>query len=132
MDNPTLNHLVITEPDRYYGEAITLLWIDWNWQQIEQCIAALQGSPIKIVIHLFGGNDTDFRWLLNVANQVDAVIVNLGQTSQADPIKGMLVPKDKTHYFGRKDLKDIFPGYIDDPLGTVLALVEGISTMRKQ
>lgn len=120
---PTPDHLVITPPSRYYGEGAKILWIDWHWHMIEQCLEAMRGSPVKTVTHLFGGNDTDFRWLLDVANQADLIVVNLGQTSQADPFKGSFLPLDKTYYFGRKDLAEIYYGYVDDPLGLMLEYI---------
>lgn len=98
----------------------------------EQCLESMRGSPVKLVTHLFGGNDTDFRWLLDVSNQAEVIVVNLGQTSQADPFKGSMLPLDKTFYFGRKDLSGIFPGYIDDPLGVMLALVSEMANKRNQ
>lgn len=129
---PTPDHLVVTPPDRYFGEGIKLLWIDWNWAMTEQCLESMRGSPVKIVTHLFGGNDTNFRWLLDVSNQAELIVANLGQTSQADPFKGSILPLDKTFYFGRKDLAEIFPGYIDDPLGVMLSLVSEMANKRNQ
>ena len=126
-----VDHLVVTPPDRYFGEGIKLLWIDWNWGQIDQCLESMRGSPIKIVTHLFGGNDTDFRWLLDVSNQADLIVMNLGQSSQTDPFKGSFLPLEKAFYYGRKDLSNIFPGYIDDPLGVMLSLVGNMANKRK-
>lgn len=123
-------HLIITSPDRHYGEGMVILLIDWHWKQIEPCISALSSCNDKVVLHLFGAGETDFRWLIDVANQADLIIMNNGVNTQADLIKGSLIPKDKTLYFGRRDLSSIFSGYIEDPIGTLLSWVTSMANRR--
>lgn len=122
-DNEQTDHLVITPPDRYHGEGLKVLWIDWGWGQIESCLNILRGSPSKLIFHAYGPNDSDLRWLIDAAHQSDIIIMNMDQPSGADPIKGHLIALDKTFYFGRRDLESIFPGYIDDPQGKMLVWV---------
>ena len=117
------DHLIITAPDRYHGEGAKILLIDWHHEQLDNAINALRGSPLKLVIHVFGHNDTDMRWLLDVAYQADIISVNMGNRSAADPIKGHILTWDKACYHGRKDLSEIFLNYIEDPHAKLLAWV---------
>lgn len=119
----TSDHLVVTPPDRYYGEGPKILWVDWGWGQIENCLNTLRASPVKLIFYTYGPNDADLRWLLDAAYQADIIILNMETNSAADPIKGHMVAWDKCHYFGRKDLAEIFLGYIDDPTGKMLTWV---------
>lgn len=121
--NPTPDHLLVTADDRYFGEGKKILWIDWPWDTVLQTSRMLEGSPVKLIIHTFGANDTNFRWLLDVAHQSDLICINAASHSPADPIKGHLIHLDKSIYFGRSDLSDIFSGYIEDPIGYMLAWV---------
>ena len=114
------DHLIITPSDRYYGEGHRLLLVDWEWEQIEVCLSSLRGCQTKLIISLFGSNDTDLRWLLDTAYQSDHIIINFGKTSNCDPIKGYLISLDRTHYFGRQDLSEVFTGYTSDPMGNAL------------
>ena len=117
------DHLVITAPDRYYGEGPKILWIDWNFDQIEHCLNALRSCPIRLIFYTFGPNDADMRWLLDAAHQSDIIIMNMDARSTVDVIKGHVISLDKTFYFGRKDLHAIFPGYIEDHVGKMLTWV---------
>ena len=87
---------------------------------IEQCLNALRASPIKLIFHAYGPHDHDHRWLLDVAHQCDLIIMDMSVGTHNDIIKGHLIALDKTHHFGRKNLGDIFPGYIEDPQGKML------------
>ena len=131
-DNPLDEHLAVTPPDRYHGEGYKVLWIDWEWDQIDTGVSMLQGSPEKLIIHMFGHNDTDFRWLLDIAYQADIIMMNLSHQTAADTIKGHLIGLDKTRYFGRRDLETIFPGYIEEPHGAMLTWVAQQIDKRKQ
>lgn len=128
---PTIDHLVVTTPDRYHGEGPKILWVDWGWGQIESCLNTLRASPLRLIFYTYGPNDSDLRWLLDAAYQADIVILNMEMNSACDPIKGHIISWDKTCYFGRKDLQDIFPGYIDDPTGKMLTWVGEIMQKRK-
>lgn len=117
------DHLLITPPDRYHGEAFNILFVDLMHDQLDHLVNALRGSPIKLAFHVFGHNEHDFKWLLDAAYQCDAILIDMTHKTAADPIKGHMLTWDKTVYLGRKDLSDIFPGYIEDPLGHLLIRV---------
>lgn len=123
MTEAILDHLIITAPDRCHGEGLKILWIDWQFDQVENCLNMLRASPIRLMFHMFGPNDNQSTWLIDVAHQADIIIMNMGINSAVDVIKGHMIAWNKTFYFGRKDLQEIFPGYIDDPQGKMLVWV---------
>ena len=130
MAETNLDHLVITPPDRYHGEGPKILWVDWPLDMIERCLNALRGSPIKLLFHAYSPLDRDVRWLMDVAHQADIIVMDMTAGNHNDVIKGHLIAMDKTFHFGRKDLGDIFPGYIEDPQGKMLVWVGEIMDKR--
>lgn len=120
---PEEDHLIITEPDRYFNEALVILLIDWNPHLLDQLSMAVQGSKHKLAIHLFGDNDGNFQWLLDVANQADIIGINFDTVKHSDVIKGILLQRSKSFYFGRSDLRKIYTNYADDPVGKLLVLI---------
>ena len=123
---PAINpddHLLITSPDRYHGEGLKILFVDLQHDRLDRIISTLRGSPIKLIFHVFGHNDRDFRWLLDVGYQCDKILIDMSHVTAADPIKGHMLSWGKTNYLGRKDLDGIFSGYIEDPLGQMLVWV---------
>ena len=123
------DHLIVTPDDRYYGEGLKILWVDWNPALIHDTLKTLERSPIRLIVHVFEATDTNLKWLLDVAYQADIIVINAGHRSPSELVKGHLIALDKTRHFGRKDLEQIFPGYIEDPTGTML---EWIGTMRNE
>ena len=113
-------HLLVTPPDRFYGDAIKILLIDWNPVLLDQLVAALKGCKEKIVIYYFASFDTEFRWIVDVANEVDIVVMDISNNSQLDLIKGHLIGKKQVHYFGRSDVEKMFFNFTKDPISTIL------------
>jgi hypothetical protein len=120
---PENDHLVITEPDRYYNDALKLLLIDWSPFLLDQALQAIKSSKQQLVIHIFNSNDNNYKWLLDVADQADIVGINFDTTHNNDVFKGMLLLRNKSFYFGRLDLKNLFPNHTEDPIGKLLVLI---------
>ncbi len=113
-------HLLVTPPDRFYGDAIKILLIDWNPVLFDQLVTALKGCKEKIVIYYFAPFDTEFTWLIDVANEVDITVMDISNNSQLDMIKGHLIAKKNVYYFGRSDLEKMFFNFTKDPVSTIL------------
>lgn len=120
---PENDHLVITEPDRYHNDALVILLVDWSPFLLDQALQAIKGSKEKLAIHIFNDNDTNYRWLLDVANQADVIGINFDSIKNNDVFKGMLMKMGKSFYFGRPDLNSIFPNHSEDPIGKLLVLI---------
>lgn len=120
LENKTIDHVIVTEPDRFYQDAIKILLVDWPPDLVNQAVNALQGSTYRLAIHIFDFNDSNYNWLIDVANQADIVAMNLNSINHIDLIKGYLISKTKTFYFGRLDMNKLFSNYTNDPIGQLL------------
>ena len=117
------DHLLITAPDRYYSDAFSILLVDFEWGLAETIINPLRSSNTKLAIHIYTPHDADSKWLLDVANACDVVILDLNNTTNNDVVKGHLISKHNVWYTGRKDLQEIWTQYTDDPLSLLLVKV---------
>lgn len=123
-------HVIVTPPDRFYQDAVVILLVDWPADLIDQAFSALKASKNRLAIHIFDYNDHNYTWLLDVANQADIVAININNINHIDLLKGQLISKNKSFYFGRLDMNKIFTNYTDDPIGKLLVAVgENISQM---
>jgi hypothetical protein len=120
---PEEDHLVVTEPDRYYNEALVILLVDWSPFLLDQALQAIKGSKEKLAIHIFNDNDTNYQWLLDVAYQADVIAINFDSIKNNDVFKGILLRQNKSFYFGRPDLVGLFPNHSEDPIGKLLVLI---------
>lgn len=124
------DHVIVTPPDRFHQESLIILLVDWPADLVDQAFAALRNSNVRLAIHVFDFNDHNYSWLLDVANQANIVAININNINHIDLLKGQLISKNKSFYFGRLDMNKIFTNYTDDPIGKLLVLVgEHISQM---
>lgn len=114
------DHVIVTAPDRFYQDAIVILLIDWSPDLVNQAVNALQGSQARLAIHIFDFNDYNYNWLIDVANQADIIAIDLNNINHIDLIKGYLISKSKTFYFGRMDVNKLFSNFTQDPIGELL------------
>lgn len=113
-------HVIVTAPDRFYQDAITILLVDWSADLINQAINAVHGSKHRLAIHIFDFNDNNYNWLVDVANQADIIGINCNAINHIDLMKGHLISRSNVFYFGRQDIKQIFSNFSNDPIGTLL------------
>lgn len=131
--NNLVDHVVVTEPDRFFQDAIVVLLVDWPPDLVDQAFSALKGSNVRIAFHVFDFNDSNFGWLIDVANQADVIAINVSNINQTDIIKGYIITRSKSFYFGRLGLTKIFSNYTDDPIGQLLVKVgDKISQMEEK
>ena len=117
------DHLVITEPDRFHSEGTSILFVDFQWDMVENTINILRGHPERLVFHVFRPEDRNYAWLLDVAHQADIIVMDLGHQSHMDPLKGVFLPWTKTYYIGRSDLRTFYGQSIDDLAGQLLVML---------
>ena len=113
-------HILVTPPDRYWSDAFNILLVDFDFQLAENIINPLRSSTINLAIHLYSSNEDNHEWLLNVANASDIIVLNLTQITNNDLFKGQLISKHNVWYTGRRYLDNIWQGYTDDVLATLL------------
>lgn len=127
------DHIVVTEPDRYFQDAIIVLLVDWPPDLLNQAMQAVKGFPKKIAIHIFNYNDYNYNWLIDVSNQSNLIAINLEPINHIDLFKGYIIGKPNTFYFGRLGTNKIFTNFTNDPIGHLLVkLGEQISQMEEK
>jgi len=127
------DHVIVTAPDRFFQDAIVILLIDWPADLVNQAINAVQGSKHRLAIHIFEFNDNNYNWLLDVANQSDIISISCNSINHVDLMKGYLISKSKSFYFGRVDLQTLFHNHTNDPIGTLLVKIgDRISQMEEK
>ncbi len=120
LENKIDEHVIVTVPDRYYQDSIVILLVDWSADLVNQAINSIQGSKQRLAIHIFDFNDNNYNWLIDVANQADIISIDLNRINHIDLIKGYLISKPSTFYFGRLDINKLFSNYTNDPIGQLL------------
>lgn len=126
------DHVVVTAPDRYFQDSIKILLIDWPPDLVDQALRSLERSTVPIAFHIFDFNDSDFKWLIDVANQADVVAMDISNINHIDIIKGYIIARPNAFYFGRLGMNKIFSNYTDDPIGQLLIKVgDKISQMEE-
>lgn len=129
---PNNEHVIVTAPDRFYQDAIVILLVDWPADLVNQAINAVQSSTHRLAIHIFDYNDNNYSWLLDVSNQADIIAIDLDKINHIDLIKGMLISKSKTFYFGRLDINKIFSNFTLDPIGELLVKLGNIISQMEE
>ena len=133
IKNPNNDHVIVTAPDRFFDDAVTILLVDWPADLINQALNAIRESKIRIAIHIFDFNDANYIWLLDVANQADIIGLNLNSMNHIDLFKGQLITRSKSFYFGRLGINSLFSNSTDDPIGELLVkLGNRISQMEEK
>lgn len=117
-------HVVVTPPDKYWSDSFKILLVDFDWGLAETIVSPLASSPIKLAIHIYRTEDRNYEWLLDTANNVDIVIINLTNTTESDIIKGNLISKEHVWYVGRNELNSIWSRHTDDPLSKLLVAID--------
>ena len=126
-------HVIVTAPDRFFQDSIVVLLVDWPADLIDQALSSIKGSQTRIAIHIFDYNDSDYNWLIDVANQADVIAINLNSINHIDLIKGHLISKSKSYYFGRLGINKIFSNFTNDPIGELLVKIgQKISQMEEK
>ena len=121
------NHILITPPDQVWNDNLSIFLIDFAWDQINQIVDPLRGSPIDLNIYVYQTSDENATWLMNVANACDLVIMNVEKTSKNDIFKGRLLNNAKKVYYttGRPDVEKIWTqNKISDPLTVILEKIQ--------
>jgi len=132
LENKIDDHVIVTAPDRYFNDAIVILLVDWSADFVQQAINAIQNSNKKLAIHVFDYNDNNYTWLIDVANQANIIGIDLNQIDHIDLIKGYLISKTNSFYFGRMDMNKLFSNHTNDPIGHLLMKLENIISQMEE
>lgn len=134
LNNKTTNneHVVVTPPDRFFQDSITVLLVDWPADLVDQALSAIRGSNVRVAIHIFDYNDSNYLWAIDVANQSDIVAINANSINHIDIIKGYLISKSNSFYFGRLGMNKLFSNFTEDPIGQLLIKIGTIISQMEE
>ena len=111
---------IITEPDLYYMEQFTFLFV--GGEVYTQSACEFLSHYIDDVTVYIANEDNDVCWLMNCYNQAQIVLLDAGYN---DFLTGLLIDKSKTYYYNNeRDLSTINRKQIEDPVDFLIKWVD--------
>ena len=111
---------VVTEPDLYYMEQFTFLFVGGEIYTQSAC-EFLSHYKDDVTVYI-ANEDNDVCWLMNCYNQAQIVLLDAGYN---DFLTGLLIDKFKTYYYNNdRDLSTINMKQIDDPVDFLIKWVD--------
>ena len=96
MSEPVLN--LITSPDKLFNDDPSLLLVNPSDTVKENFNHYAQKFESNVNLYLYENSETDLRWLLEVAETVDYIILDVDNTKVSPWIIGHLLGFGKTFY----------------------------------
>ena len=96
MSKPTVN--LITSPDKLLNDNLSFLLLNPSVtvkEQFNDMLKELSDAPINLYL---SENEDDIAWVLDVAQSVNYIIIDIDNTKESQWIIGHLLSFDKTYY----------------------------------
>ena len=96
MSKPTVN--LITSPDKLLNDNISFLLLNPSVtvkEQFNDMLKELSDAPINLYL---SEDENDIAWVLDVAQSVNYIIIDIDNTKESQWIIGHLLSFDKTYY----------------------------------
>ena len=96
MSEPTVN--LITSPDKLLNSNLSFLLLNPSVtvkEQFNDMLKELSDAPINLYL---SENENDISWVLDVAQSVNYIIIDIDNTKESQWIIGHLLSFDKTYY----------------------------------
>jgi len=96
MSEPTVN--LITSPDKLLNGNLSFLLLNPSVtvkEQFNDMLKELSDEPINLYL---SENDNDIAWVLDVAQSVNYIIIDIDNTKESQWVIGHLLSFDKTYY----------------------------------
>ena len=97
MSEPTVN--LITSPDKLLNSNLSFLLLNPSVtvkEQFNDMLKELSDAPINL--YLWDNQSPNISWLLDIAQSVDYIIVDIDNTKELQWVIGYLLSFDKTFY----------------------------------
>ena len=91
---------IITEPDYDLSNRFKIFLFDFEWKNIERYSYIFTESDRDICIYIFEPNNKNYEWAVNAANQADCILINCGQITSNEFLKGFLLSFNNSAAFG--------------------------------
>jgi hypothetical protein len=96
MSKPTVN--LITSPDKLLNDNLSFLLLNPSVtvkEQFNDMLKELSDAPINLYL---SEDENDIAWVLDVAQSVNYIIIDIDNTKESQWIIGHLLSFDKTYY----------------------------------
>lgn len=96
MSEPTVN--LITSPDKLLNSNLSFLLLNPSVtvkEQFNDMLKELSDAPINLYL---SENEDDIAWVLDVAQSVNYIIIDIDNTKESQWVIGHLLSFDKTYY----------------------------------
>jgi len=96
MSEPTVN--LITSPDKLLNSNLSFLLLNPSVtvkEQFNDMLKELSDAPINLYL---SENENDISWVLDVAQSVNYIIIDIDNTKESQWVIGHLLSFDKTYY----------------------------------
>ena len=96
MSKPTVN--LITSPDKLLNDNLSFLLLNPSVtvkEQFNDMLKELSDAPINLYL---SENENDISWVLDVAQSVNYIIIDIDNTKESQWVIGHLLSFDKTYY----------------------------------
>ena len=96
MSEPTVN--LITSPDKLVNSNLSFLLLNPSVtvkEQFNDMLKELSDAPINLYL---SENENDISWVLDVAQSVNYIIIDIDNTKESQWVIGHLLSFDKTYY----------------------------------
>jgi hypothetical protein len=114
MGPPEQSKRVITAPDRDLSDKLKIMLIDFEWPEIEALCVLLDAVPEDLDLYLYGSNDDDLDWCLNMVRECDAVLINMLHRGTMELTKGSLISRTNVWCRGEHELDKLYPRNVLD------------------
>lgn len=96
MSKPTVN--LITSPDKLLNDNLSFLLLNPSVtvkEQFNDMLKELSDAPINLYL---SEDENDIAWVLDVAQSVNYIIIDIDNTKESQWVIGHLLSFDKTYY----------------------------------
>lgn len=108
------NKKIITEPDLDYSKSFKIMIVDFEWDTVSEISESIKKLDIPVTLFLYGSNDKNPLWCINMAKNSNSVLVNMRHKGSIEIIKGFLVAEQNVYTYGHYDLENMFQRNVID------------------
>jgi hypothetical protein len=93
---------IITPPDLDYSNHFKILFVDFNWEELEPYSHIFTECNRDIVIYIMN-SAANLEWTLHAANQANTILVNCSNINNFEFIKGYILSYQNAIAYGKNN-----------------------------
>jgi hypothetical protein len=95
---------IVTAPDIDLDNRFKILLVDCDWSDIQKLSSSINSLGIDITVFLYGNNDSDDTWCININKHAYATLVNCRFSGNKELLKGFLLAQKNTWALGQSEI----------------------------